>query len=229
MIREYDIKAAGPTILLNKNYFTKEEYDKLLSMDNLTRNILVGNWLRINKDVNKVMMDEFIEIRKMFFDKNELEDYDIISIKKDAIFVIDKDLNNLEFGVYKFVKKNEYTDYLYVDGKEFYYNKYTNKLDVKGCSKESKEIQMKLYFSLIIELFKMKNKNDIFKKLIEFKDDYLNYNLPKDFYRTIETNQFPFKLAGGLVYMEEIPDVILNKVNINSNLIFINMIISIFL
>lgn len=228
-IREYDIKSAGLNILYNRGYVDKEEYEMLLSMPKLERNVIIGKWLRDNPEINAVMMNEFVRIRKIFFEMNEISDDEILSIKKDAIFIVDRELTNLKFENYEFTCREEFTDYIFMDKKEYYYNKYTDELEVKGFPKEVKEFQQEYFFKLIKKLLKLgKDKKEIFRTLIEFKTDFLERTLPKQYYRSVATNLYPFKLATLTRYMEEIPDELICEVDISANLQYLNNIISLF-
>lgn len=228
-IREYDIKSAGLNILYNRGYVDKEDYEELLSIPKLERNVIIGKWLRDNPEINAVMMDEFVRIRKILFEINEIDDDEILSIKKDAIFIVDRELTELKFENYEFTCREEFTDYIFLDKKEYYYNKYTDKLEVKGFPKEVKDFQQNYFFKLIRDLLRLgKDKKAIFKILIEFKTDFLERTLPKQYYRSISTNLYPFKLATLTRYMTEIPDSLINEIDISANLQYLNNIISMF-
>lgn len=228
-IREYDIKSAGLNILYNKGYVDKIDYDTLLKLPKLERNIIIGKWLKDNSEINAVMMNEFIRIRKIFFELNEISDDEILAIKKDAIFIVDRDLNNLTFENYEFTCREEFTDYIYLDKKEYYYDKYTDTLEVKGFPKEVKEFQKEYFFKLIKDLLKLgKNKKEIFRFLIEFKTEFLDRNLSKEYYRSIATNYYPFRLATLVKYMDDIPDELKDDLDISANLSYLNKIISLF-
>ena len=230
-IREYDIKSAGLNILYTEGYIGDDEYKALSNMDKLKRNIVIGKWLRENSEINKVMMDEFIKIRKMFFEGNDLVDDDILSIKKDAIFVLDKTLSNLEFGNYVFVEKEVFTSYLHLNKQEeYYYNKYTDNLVVKGFSDDIKSFQKDYYFKLVSSLLKnAKDKDKLFEILIEFKDDYLSKNLPKEYYKDIHENLYLFNLKGNILGRDDISNDLFEHVYIEPNLKYINLLINKFL
>lgn len=228
-IREYDIKSAGLNIIYNKKLITEDEYKQLMSMEKLKRNIVIGKWLQKNPEVNQIMMNEFIRIRKMFFEANNLSDDDILSIKKDAIIVINKKLTKLKFENYEFVLKEEYTDFLLLDRVEYYYNKYTKKLDVKGLPKEVKAFQEDVYFSLIKEIFQTTNKNDMYKKFLIFKDDFIEFKLPKEYYKDIYENVYIFKFSNMYRGLDNIEDYMIKEVDISRNLTFINNLITIFI
>src|SRR5690606_18081729 len=99
---------------------SNEIVNKLNRMDKLKKNILVGKFLRDNPNVNSFLMEEFIRIRKELFEINNIEVDDVLSIKKDAIFIVNKRLRNLNLNDdYKFQEKNKYTSYINIAGKEF--------------------------------------------------------------------------------------------------------------
>lgn len=228
-IREYDIKSAGLNIIYHKNYITEKEYNILKNMDKTKRNVTIGKWLRSNKEVNKVMMDEFIEIRRKFFEANEIQDDEVLSIKKDAIFLVNKEVFNLDIDGYIFIKKHEYTDYFRIDNKEFYYDKYNDKLDIKGLPEESKNENNPL-IKVTKELFKLgKNKDNIFRLLIELKTNYLEFKLDKEYYKDLLTNTYNFDICGNLRSLDEIPDDLKQYADINNNLAFINELIRVFI
>lgn len=228
-IREYDIKSAGLNIIYHKNYITEKEYNILKNMDKTKRNVTIGKWLRSNKEVNKVMMDEFIEIRRKFFEANEIQDDEVLSIKKDAIFLVNKEVFNLDIDGYIFMKKHEYTDYFRIDNIEFYYDKYNDKLDIKGVPEESKNENNPL-IKVTKELFKLgKNKDSIFRLLIELKTNYLEFKLDKEYYKDLLTNTYNFDICGNLRSLDEIPDDLKQYADINNNLAFINELIRIFI
>lgn len=228
-IREYDIKSAGLNILHNLKVFTDEEYNNLLNMEKYNRNYLIGKFLQANPKYNTVMMDEFINIRKKFFELNNLEDDDVLSIKKDSIVTLDKECDNLIFDNYEFISKEEYNIYLQFNKKEFYYNKYTKELNVKGYSKETKEFQKNYYFKLLTNLFdNIKDKDEIFRILVNFKNDLLFYNLPIEYYKDIDFNLYLLKMnnyeMGAIPYLPS--DSNKKLLFINNNVSFINTLCS---
>lgn len=231
-IREYDLKSAGLNILYNKGIFKDKEYDILLKKEKFQRNYLIGKFLQNNPYCNKILMDTFIEIRKKFFELNNLEDTDILSIKKDAIFTIDKECKNLEFDNYQFVSKGKFTNFVQFNQKEFYYNKYTENFEIKGYSEETKNFQKNYYFNLLKNIIKLSNKKDeIFKILIEIKSDLLEYKLPLEYYKDIDSNMYLFKFNGiSLIGSNSLPNDIDKKILfINNNVSFINTLCNIYL
>lgn len=233
IVREYDMVNAGINILKHNNVFTQEEVDKLNSMSKLEKSIKVGKFLKKNPNINEALMDEFIKIRKELFEKNGIEDDDILSIKKDAIFVINKKLNHLQLNDdYIFKEKNKYSSYMYIDGKEFYYDSKRKELDVKGYSKVVKEHHKDYLFKDLAELIYFDtngDKDSAFKKLIELKHDFVQRELPIEYYLDITQGTYVFELAGNMFGLDNIDESLKQQCNISNNLNFIIRMINILL
>ena len=133
-IREYDMKAGGYSILKRKGCLSKGEIDYLENCPKLARNIYLGNKLKENKELMQIQMDGFTEARQMFFEANNIKDSSVLTIKKDAIFLI-KDIPYItELDGLEFKLANTYNSYYYLNNKEFYYTTKTNNIDIKGIN-----------------------------------------------------------------------------------------------
>jgi hypothetical protein len=229
IIREYDMVNAGINILRHNNIFSQEEYDQLNSMDKLEKNILVGKFLKNNPDISDALMNEFINIRKELFDRNGITDDDVLSIKKDAIFVINKKIHDLELNeFYQFQEKNKYIGYMNIDNKEFYYDMTKRRLDIKGFSKHIKEFHKDYLFKELEELMYLDlsdEKNMVFEKLIQFKYNFVTKELPKEYYYDIQQGKYLFETIGQMFHLEDIDDDLKKICFINNNLNFILKII----
>jgi hypothetical protein len=133
-IVEYDLKEAGFNII--KEYNLLPEMIKSLSeMDKEKRKIQIGNYQRDNEDLKEKLKLGFIDARKTFFKTNDIDDNDVISIKKDAIFIHKRNKSIKEkVGKYlDFRVKNNYSSYIRLNSRvELYYN--SEKLDIKGIN-----------------------------------------------------------------------------------------------
>jgi hypothetical protein len=229
IIREYDMVNAGINILRYNNIFTQEEYDQLNSMEKLEKNVVVGKFLKNNPDISDALMNEFINVRKELFERNDINDDDVLSIKKDAIFVINKKMTNLQLNeFYQFQEKNKYIGYMNIDNKEFYYDMVKRRLDIKGFSKHIKEFHMNYLFKELEELMYLDlsdEKNMVFEKLIQLKYNFVTKELPKEYYYDILQGKYLFETIGQMFYLEDIDDDLKKICFINNNLNFILKII----
>lgn len=207
VITEYDIKSAGMNILFDSGYFNEEQYNKLKNTSKYERNVIIGKMLRNNKRMNEVLMNGFKIARKIFIESNNLNDSDILSIKKDAIFVIGKKCNNLKISKnVRFVESKEYDNYINILDKEHYINLYKNEMDIKGYSSEVKEHHKNYLFKFLTECLwedKKKDKTDLYKKLLIFKDNLITNNLPMGYYKDIIENKYIIEMDSMEMYVED--------------------------
>ena len=74
----------------------------------------------------------FVDMRRKLFEENHIKEDSVLSIKKDAVFMLES-LNITQFDNVIFKEKNTYTSYIRLRDKyELYYNGET--IDVKGIS-----------------------------------------------------------------------------------------------
>ena len=192
-IIEYDIKSAGFNIIKKFNLLDSERFSYLETLDKKHQHILVGIWMRKDKKLSRDLHEKFIEVRKWFFENNDIIDSDVLSIKKDAVILMRRcsvtELDNIEF-----IEKNIYTSYYHLNNNEFYYNKKT--IDVKGISDELLEYHKEYMLDFLYTFFKM-NEISRRKKVIEllkdFIDCYKRKKLMIGYYRELNT-QSVYKL-----------------------------------
>lgn len=221
IIREYDMKEAGFNLI--KEYgLLKQSKIKYLE-ENFTkqeRTIEIGKLQCDNGIFTRNLMDAFKKARLIFCEQNELENEDILSVKKDAIFVIKKPCRNLKVGKnIEFSMKNRYSSYCCLNKIEFYYSVWTDSFDIKGAA--DKEHPLLKHICSIIKLNeKASNKELIFRSLQKLRLEYLERKLPIEFYREINPNK-AFRLKDSytkyLLYLDEIDDELLDKIDISYN------------
>lgn len=205
-IREYDMSEAGFSLIKEYSLLPKKKINYL--QNNFTkeeRTKKIGKMMIYDSELAENLMECFIDIRRIFFEGNDISDNEVLSIKKDAIFVIGRTCDKLEFGDNIIFKpKNKYTSYFYLGNCEFYYSSYKNLLDVKGVS--NKENPLLDDIKNIIRYNEVMDKNKIYKYLKEFRNDYLNLELELESYRELNSrNSFKLKnnFSGFNIYMDE--------------------------
>lgn len=99
-IEELDIEKCNINVLYNANIIDLDTYNYLYSADKHYREVWVGNnILKDNPNNNKILSDGITEARRRFFEALNLEDSDIVSIRKDSIFFIDKQSRFMGNGI----------------------------------------------------------------------------------------------------------------------------------
>ena len=221
-IYEYDIKSAGFNLLKRYKLIPEEKLIKLEGHNKKLRQIYIGLMCRKDKELKNALNDAFINIRKDFFESNDIQDNEVLSIKKDAIFLL-RPCYNTQFDNVEFVKKNVYTNYIYIDKKEIYCNK--ENVHVKGINDEKVEKYHKEYMCDLIatclRLLESMNEKKLKEVLVEFSHMYKNRELPIEYYRSFDKNSFYTYNGDSRVLFEDIGDV--NMIDISYN--YINIII----
>lgn len=221
-IYEYDIKSAGFNLLKRNNLISKEKIDRLEIMHKKLRQIQIGLMTRKDKELKGKLNDAFVDIRREFFEANDIQDDDILSIKKDAIFTF-KPCRVTQFDNVEFVKKNIYTSFLYIDKKEVYANKHA--LHVKGIKDDKLELHRNGMCDILhTSLMMLENMNE--KKLRNFlsevSDMYKRRELPIEFYREFNVESCYRLIEDERVLIEDIGDVDLVDIRYN----YLNIIVA---
>ena len=225
-IRAYDISKANINILLYKGMINKEEYQKLYNAPRMYRQKSIGYLLK-DKQYQKALDQGLIEIKKQFFESNQLEASDILSIKNDAIFIISKIPSITKFQNVEFIHKNTYSSYVrLMKGLELYY--YQDRINddqlisVKGINDE-KLVHYHLdymlnFISYIICDIELGELNNTIGVLRQFYQDYVSLRLEKEYYRTFNSESKYVIRAGGYTYLvDEIKEEELQYVDISYN------------
>lgn len=220
-ITEYDIKSAGFNISRYFKLLSEDQLNLLESLDKKKRQVQIGLFQRENPVYKQELNDKFKEIRKKFFESNNLSEEDIHSIKKDAIFVYKKCLNT-SFDNIQFVEKNTYSSYYYINRLEFYVKDDT--IDVKGISDDKLSYHRDYMLDFLHTIFKTMERSSFklaIKYIREFIDHYKRRLLDFRYYRELNRDSL-FKLnipgIGTIVVNEEaINNESLDTINITYN------------
>jgi len=189
IIREYDMKNAGLSIIKKMKLLDDETIKYLESINKQARNIYVGKLMQNDTDLSINLLSGFKEARQLFFTNNNIEDENILSIKKDAIFTLNKLATNLKFDGYEFVMKNIYSSYIYLNKLEFYYNSKENKLDIKGINKDIISTHQDYFLKDIKLILKnMETPKNNLSFINNYRNKYLNKSLPIECYREFNKN-----------------------------------------
>ena len=200
-IVEYDMKSAGLSLIKEFQLLPKKTIKKLDDIyDKEKRNKEIGLLERNNKELVEKKKIAFQVVREEFLKANQLEDNEIISIKKDAIFTT-REVPHTTFGEYiVFQKKNQYSSYLRVGKRkiELYYN--SDKIDVKGIGDENVELHedgMLAFYNTFIRKMEMEKPESVLRYLRTFIDQYKKMELPVEYYREFNAKSCYVTKTGG--------------------------------
>lgn len=211
IIREYDISKANISILLNEGLITQEQYNYYYYLPGKQRSIEIGWLQRDNEKIKKGLNSNFSKYRQMFFESNQIQDHDILSIKKDAIYIINKICTVKDFGHVHFIEKNTYNSFYRYKHYEFYYllDKVHNLevLDIKGISKETVYLHdnyMIDFLKFIFETIETDSIKNAIDYLTRFLYQYNNMQLESGYYRELDSlSKFRFRSSSIISYIAD--------------------------
>lgn len=240
-IVEWDMKRAGINIIKELSLLPQSEIDYYESLPKKTSDIEIGKRQINDKSFSKDLDQGFTDMMNLFLKENDLDLYfDILSIKKDACFVINRDIKYFQFGQFiQFVPKNKYHAYLQLkpflkkgSGYEFYFSR-DHSIDVKGLSgiKENRDRLLALHEDGILNFLSytidLAEKTGLSPKemntfLHNFVEMYKKKELDFDYYREFNPeSKFKYRLLGNTMLTERINESMLDKVSIEYNYIHI--------
>lgn len=226
-IVEWDIRSANVSICREYGLLPDSTLDKIAAQHKSKRERSIGLIMRKNRDFCNALEAKFDEVMQIFIDQNDLDiDWDIISIRKDAAFVINKEIKKPMVGKHiEFRPKGVYSHHIYLKApKATNIDIYVgNTIDIKGIGDELLPLHENGIINFINEICKCVGKNDNKKSLNElFADFVLAYKcreLPYEYYREFNvTSKFKVNLFGNEVMMDFIDsDDLLESTDISYN------------
>lgn len=183
-IREYDMRDAGFSIIQQYKLLPPEKIQELAGLSHDDRNKRVGIMQR-DKSFSEALLSKFAEVRTIFINLNELDDDNIISVKKDAFFVIGR-YRRTTFGKIEFRVKNEYSSYIRlpnIQNMEFYYS--SAQLEVKGMGDSAvnrHRLYMLDFVRKVISGIEAHNTSQVKRLIKTFVDQYKGQELPEEYY-----------------------------------------------
>lgn len=203
-IREYDIRKANISILFELGILSKEKYEELYNADRMYRQVYIGKLIRSNSSIGEALKNGIADSKNKFFEANGILDSDILSIKNDAVFIMDKIAKATSFGNIKFVLKNTYDTFMQLDKIQLYYGSNLDRevIDVKGIKDEDLEIYHMPFLSIIIEFIRTMNTfgpEEALDFINSIMDAYIRKELSIECYRCFRSNSgysMPTKTMG---------------------------------
>ena len=192
-IQEYDIKSAGFTVIKSKKLLPPEEIQMLETIDKEARNIHIGKRIIRFPKISEEIINTLAEVRQDFFILNNIQEDEILSIKKDAVFLIKKVPEHLIIGDFEFRQKSSYTSYCYINKVEFYYDALTETFDIKGLPEDAKKLQEEYLIKDIKRLIALAEKltpDKLFILLKQYRSKYLKRQLDPATYRDLNTGRY---------------------------------------
>lgn len=217
-IVEYDMQRAGISLIKKYGILPIEEIQKLEALEKKEQNVAIGKLQGRDREFTKKFNQAFRDARQLFFEANDLNVDNVLSIKRDAIYTV-KECFNTDFGELKFIDKNRYTSYYLFDKYEYYY--FGNGIDVKGISEEKLEAHSEYFLMSLYNFMKMMesgSKKTTIEFIKQFSHLYKTKQLAKEFYRELnEQSLYRLfeKFNGGVVGSTDIDKLDLVDIRYN--------------
>lgn len=216
-IIEWDIKSAGLSVIKHKKLLPKEYIKKLEEMPKEKRTIKEGLLQKKYPKLAEAIVNTLSDAREKFIISNQILDFEILTIKKDAIFLINHiPEDTLIEDDFLFRRKNEYSSFILLNRKEFYYSSRDDSLTIKGIPQEYVAKQQEFLLKDIKKVLKIGETNsseDLFRILQNYRLKYLRRELPVETYRELDSGMFRI----GKYLAENIGEDMLQNVDITQN------------
>lgn len=210
-ILEYDMRDAGFNLIKYFKLLPDKQIAYLEKMTKDARKIEIGMIQRKDKSLASKLTEAFIEARRMFFDANDISEDDVLSIKKDAIFIIRKKCQCTEFENIEFRIKNRYLGYFYINRVEMYYTNNDTPIDVKGIDDSVLHYHEDYMMDFIRDVFNHAiyiGRSNTIKLITDFINDYRSNNLDFGYYRNFDSESYYTIIApgGDVVKVRDVED-----------------------
>ena len=225
-IYEYDISKANLNILYSKGVISKKDYDLIMTFPRAERQIYFG-YLQKDKEKAKILNEGLSEFRKAFIETNNITSGELLSVKNDALFLIDTVPQVTKFGNVEFKLKNTYTSFFKLNRLEVYYslNPITEEeiFDVKGIDDKLLHLHQDYMIEFLCTVFEKLQTGlikDILDFINEFMNKYIRKELPIQYYREFNADSlYRISMPGGKQYLfETIGNDNFQYLNISTNL-----------
>lgn len=221
-IYEYDISKANINILRSEGCISQSQYEYLYRAPSEERKKTIGLMERDNPSITNKLKEGFEKARYNFINYNNIQDDEIISIRKDAMFITRPVEHNV-FGLINFVLKNTYSLMIRINKIEFYFNNIDEsyKLDIKGIKDETLLKHQNSYLSVICEILSMIQMKDFagaVQYIIEFNKRFNSFQLSIDFYREFnQSSLYRINTFNSIYYIDDILDTDITCLDISNN------------
>ena len=230
-IREYDIKKANISILYKYGVIDENTYKRLYNSSREIRQIEIGLMEKYNPEVYKILANGIIEAKKELFQTNSIQDHEVLSIKNDAVFILDRQLQYTKFGIVEFVPKNTYTSYMNLNKIEVLYglDKISNKetIDVKGigkCIDLHREYFLD-FIAFVMSSIETEDIETVISSFCDFYKDYVELKLPINYYREFNSDS-KYRITNSMYAVSSLLDTDENRrcLDISYNLYLLRII-----
>lgn len=214
---EYDAKDAGFSVIKHHKLLPEEEIEKISKLSKHDKNVYIGKLRGANPELSKGMTRGLRDAVQNFIILNKISDDIILSIKNDAVFIIGMPLITVtEVDGVVFSKKNVFTSYHFISGKEFYFNSKTGELVTKGVKMPEGNLR-DFFVTVFNKLESSSEVSSMLRYLTSIRSNYIRRRLPIDWYRDIDSGCYLLDIDGEAYEVGSMSEEYLPYVNITPN------------
>ena len=119
-IVEYDMSKANISVLASCDIISGEEYTELCAQNRMVRQYTIGCMIRDNPKIGDIIANGIMEARKALAERFELEDFNVLHVNNDALFIVipqyKKAPPEVKITDYiKFTSRGQYSSYYRID------------------------------------------------------------------------------------------------------------------
>lgn len=205
-IFEYDIRQANINMLYSYDKISPEEYLQLQNVPKIVREIIIGKKeqkdnFNGNKDTYNTIASGIAAAKYQFMLKNKIDIGNVVRVANDAVYIISNfpvqfttfDLNN-NGRIVEFACKGNYSSFIqFANNVCVFFNIDSNDnfiVDVKGISDKNLPLHNS-FISFICNILFYRERTDqatTIKVFNEFYSQYVNRQLPIDYYREFNSS-----------------------------------------
>lgn len=194
LIYDYDIAKANINVMKAAGVISDQEYDNFLIMDKMNREICIGNMIKKNQDISKIIKDGITEAKKELMISNNIDDDEVVRIANDSM-VIKREfpLKYTRFKIseidhyIEFVNKGMFTTMMNLNGIVLFFINQDGSynVEVKGINDELLYLHEPIlrFICDILSSMERSEKSITLGIFNRFYEDYVNKKLPMTYYR----------------------------------------------
>lgn len=220
---EWDIKSANTSVMEYYQLAEDSLIKRLSKLSKIEREVAVGKLQQKKPEFAKQLEKAFNDIIEEFMRANNLDDDDIVSIKRDAVFVKNHVIKNHTFGPVKFIPKNSYKHVVLLPKYEVYVSDSTT--DVKGIADEVINLhQCGMILFLRSTVYTAHDFYELQRFFHQFVEAYKKKELDFDMYREFNSDsKFRVRSGDQEMLLDDIEEDDMNGLDISFNYVNVVM------
>lgn len=186
-IYEYDLRSANTSALRASGTLKPATLIALEELPKHDREVMIGKMIQKNPAIRDVIVWGVSKAKMKLFMANHVQSEEVQAIRNDAVCIIGRRLPRTQFGSFVF-RETVYSVYMVVEKIEFYYNRKSGVIDVKGIKDPvvqdpDHQKGILVFIRTVMDHLLMDRRDALRRYLIQFSCDYKEKKLPVEYYK----------------------------------------------